>query len=69
MTTEVDLYGVFVPAVLMLMLLAFFLTTGLRHLLGSIGFYNHVWHRSLFNLLLYVIVFGILVASLSGFPS
>ncbi|MFS8978920.1 DUF1656 domain-containing protein [Cupriavidus necator] len=69
MMTEVDFYGVFIPAVLVLMVLAFFLTAGLRHLLANAGFYKYVWHRSLFNLLLYVIVFGILAAFVSGFPS
>lgn len=69
MMSEFDLYGVFIPAVLVLMVLAFFLTAGLRRLLANAGFYKHVWHRSLFNLTLYVIVFGILAPFVSGFPS
>lgn len=62
MNTEIDLYGVFVPALLVVMLAAFALTTCVRLLLGRVGFYRHVWHRSLFNLCLYVIVLGGVVA-------
>ena len=62
MNTEIDLYGVFVPALLVVMLAAFALTTCVRLLLARVGFYRLVWHRSLFNLCLYVIVLGGVVA-------
>ncbi|TAL56875.1 DUF1656 domain-containing protein [Pandoraea sp.] len=58
MSGEINIYGVFVPSVLGWMLIAFAITTGLRMLLGRSGFYRLVWHRSLFNLALYVIVLG-----------
>ncbi|AKJ68064.1 membrane protein [Pandoraea thiooxydans] len=58
MSGEINIYGVFVPSVLGWMLIAFAITTGLRMLLGRAGLYRHVWHRSLFNLALYVIVLG-----------
>lgn len=69
MNAEIDLYGVFVPVLLVLMLAAFAITTCIRLLLARIGFYRRVWHRSLFNLSLYVIVLGGVVAAGSRLPT
>jgi hypothetical protein len=55
---EVEIYGVYFPSLLILMVLAFGVTAGLRILLGQLGFYKLVWHRSLMNFALYVIVLG-----------
>lgn len=62
MIGEVELYGIYFPSLLVPMLLAFVLTSGLRVLLTRVGFYRLVWHRSLFNFSLYVIVLGGTVA-------
>ena len=67
--TEFDLYGVFVPATLVWMLAAFAVTTGVRALLDRIGFYRMVWHRSLFNFSLYILVLGVIVALVWQAPS
>lgn len=67
--TEFDLYGVFVPAALGWMLAALAVTAGLRALLDRIGFYRMVWHRSLFNFSLYVLVLGAIVALVRRAPS
>lgn len=56
MNAEIDLYGVFVPSLLLLAVLALGLTTGLRMLLARLGLYRVVWHRSLFNFCLFVVV-------------
>ncbi|MCY1217458.1 hypothetical protein D9M72_293720 [compost metagenome] len=72
MLSEIDLYGVFVPGVLVLMVLAFAVTTAIRMTLAALGCYRHIWHRSLFNLSLYVIVLGAVAAvfvALPGLPS
>ncbi|WP_454727041.1 MULTISPECIES: DUF1656 domain-containing protein [Cupriavidus] len=69
LNAELDLYGVFVPMLLALMLLAFAVTAGLRALLARLGFYRLVWHRSLFNLALYLIVLGGVVAVVRGLQS
>jgi len=37
--------------------------------LTGLGFYRAAWHRSLFNLSLYVIVLGAVVAMVPGLPS
>lgn len=62
MPSEIDVYGVFVPSLLVLMLLAFGLTSVLRGLLSRGGFYRRVWHRSLFNASIYIIMLGALLA-------
>ena len=67
--TEFDLYGVFVPATLVWMLAAFAVTTGVRALLDRIGLYRMVWHRSLFNFSLYILVLGAIVALVWQAPS
>ncbi|MDF3881948.1 DUF1656 domain-containing protein [Cupriavidus basilensis] len=59
---EIDVYGVFVPTLLALMLVTFAITTCMRVLLARLGFYRLVWHRSLFNLAIYLIVLGGVVA-------
>lgn len=58
MSAETDIYGVFIPTLLVWMLVAFFILAGLRAVLARVGFYRVVWHRSLFNFALYVIVLG-----------
>ncbi len=58
MSGEFDLYGVYVPSLLVWMLAAFLITAGVRAVLARVGFYRAVWHRSLFNLALYAIVLG-----------
>lgn len=67
--TEFDLYGVFVPATVVWMLAAFAVTTGVRAVLARIGFYRIVWHRSLFNFSLYILVLGALVALVWQVPT
>ncbi|AKM29690.1 hypothetical protein AB870_05500 [Pandoraea faecigallinarum] len=62
MSGEIDIYGVFVPMLLALMVVAFVLTGALRFVLARIGFYKLVWHRSLFNLAVYIIALGGIVA-------
>ena len=62
MTGELDVYGVFVPGLAAWMLLAFLLSLVVRRLLGWTGFYRIVWHRPLFDLALYVVLLGCVVA-------
>jgi hypothetical protein len=62
MIGEIDVYGVFVPSLLLWVGAALPLTAGLRRLLRWCGFYNLVWHRPLFDLALLVIVLGAVAA-------
>jgi hypothetical protein len=63
MIGELDLYGVFVPPLLVWTGVALPLTSILRRLLRWIGFYRFVWHRPLFDFALLVIVLGAVVAA------
>jgi hypothetical protein len=56
---EFDIYGVFVPTLLVWALVALALTSVLRRVLVRVGFYRLVWHRPLVDLSLLVIVLTI----------
>jgi hypothetical protein len=58
MPAEFDLYGVYVPRLLVLMLLAFGLVIVIRRILARLGAYSLVWHRGLSDLALYVLLLG-----------
>ena len=65
MIRELDVYGLLVPPLLAAAVIALALTWGLRRLLDRRGFYRLVWHATLFDLALFVILLG-LVAALGG---
>ncbi|MGE8578903.1 MAG: DUF1656 domain-containing protein, partial [Burkholderia contaminans] len=50
MIGEIDIFGVFVPAPLVLMLIAYLINIVVRAVLERVGFYRLVWHRSIFDL-------------------
>jgi hypothetical protein len=56
MISEIDVYGVFIPALLVWTLVALVLMGALRRVLARAGFYRLVWHRPLVDLSLLVIV-------------
>jgi hypothetical protein len=62
MPSEISIYGVFIPSLLVWMFVAFVITSLARAVLSRVGFYRLVWHRSLFNLALYAIILGGVVA-------
>jgi hypothetical protein len=61
MIGEIDIYGVFLPAVLVLMLVAYLLCLVITRVFARVGLYRFVWHRSIFDLAIYVVVLGIVV--------
>jgi hypothetical protein len=61
MIGEIDILGVFVPAVLVLMFIAYLVNLVIRTTLERVGFYRFVWHRSIFDLGIYVLVLGVVV--------
>jgi hypothetical protein len=61
MTAELNLYGVFVPALFLWMLLALGILLVVRRALAQNGGYTLIWHRPLFELALYVIILGVVV--------
>ena len=58
MIGEIDFYGVFVPSVLVLMLVAYLVSLAGRWVFERLGLYRFIWHRSIFDLGIYVIVLG-----------
>lgn len=56
MTGEIDLYGVFVPPLLLLAAATVPLAALVRMALARIGAYRLVWHRPLFDLAIYVLL-------------
>jgi uncharacterized protein YebE (UPF0316 family) len=61
MIGEIDIFGVFVPTVLVLMFVAYLINLVIRTVLARAGFYRLVWHRSIFDLGIYVLVLGLVV--------
>jgi len=58
MPAEFDVYGVYVPRLLVLMVLSLLFIIVIRRILARLGAYSLVWHRGLFDLALYVLVLG-----------
>ncbi|HWX48095.1 MAG TPA: DUF1656 domain-containing protein [Roseomonas sp.] len=63
MIAELDLYGVFLPALLAWALLALPVTMLLRWPLRAIGLYRWIWHPALFDFALFVLVLGGITAA------
>ncbi len=60
MTGHLNIYGVYVPMLLVAMLAAYLVKSLLGTLLQRLGVYRRIWHPPLFNLALYVMVLGVL---------
>ncbi|MNZ29629.1 efflux system membrane protein [compost metagenome] len=66
MNGHFDIYGVYVPTLLLLLLGAYVVKSLLHTVLVRIGFYRFVWHPPLFNLALYLMVLGALFTLVPG---
>lgn len=55
----VDLYGIYLPSLMLLAILAFVLLRALTRGLVALGFYRLVWHRPLFDLALYIVLLAL----------
>jgi hypothetical protein len=58
MTAELSLYGLYVPTLLLLAILALICTRVLGKFLMRVGFYRLVWHPALFEFALFFIFLG-----------
>ncbi|GAB4069023.1 DUF1656 domain-containing protein [Ancylobacter sonchi] len=56
MAGEVDIYGVYIPNLLALMVATLLVSLVVRRVLAFLGVYALVWHRGLFDVALYVIL-------------
>jgi len=59
MNEQVNIYGIFLPTLLLVALAALLAFFGLRRLLVAVGFYRMVWHRPLFDLAAYLCLVGL----------
>jgi len=69
MIGEIDLYGVFVPTLLVCGLVAVAMLGLLRRVLTRIGVYRVVWHAPLVNLALFVIILAAVTAGFQRWMS
>ncbi len=67
MIGEVSIFGVYVPSLLLLTLLAIVLTGLLAMLLQIVGFYRIVAYRPLVDLALFIFLLGLLVLASAPF--
>jgi len=58
MIGETSFYGIYIPWLLVLALLALAATRSVSYLLARLGFYRLVWHPALFDCALFVIALG-----------
>lgn len=66
MTGDIDLYGLFVPELLVAAVLALLAQTLLSRLLARAGAYRFLWHPPLADLALFVICLGGFILLLHG---
>ena len=66
MTGQLNIYCVYVPVLLVMMLIAYMFKSLLGSVLARLGLYRWVWHPPLFNLALYVMVLGALFTLTTG---
>ncbi len=69
MIGELNLYGVFLPALLVWALVAVLGTVALRAVLQRLGFYRLVWHPALFDAALFIVLLGGVINFLSPWVS
>jgi Protein of unknown function (DUF1656) len=69
MTEEINIGGgVFIPGLMLWALVALASSIPVRWLLNETGFYRLVWHRGLFDICLFVILWGGTAAIASSGP-
>lgn len=67
LSMETSILGILVSGALLAAAIAGVLQFPTRQLLARVGIYRHVWHRNLFDLCLYVGLWGLVVWILSLF--
>lgn len=60
MIGEFNIYGVYVPWLLILAIGSLFLTRLVSYALARLGFYRFIWHVALFDFALFIIILGAL---------
>lgn len=65
MTGELNIQGVYVPALLLLVIMATGIGMAVQRVLMALGAYRWIWHRGLFDLALTLIICLLLLNALS----
>jgi len=68
MRPEVDIYGVYIPTLGALAIIAFVINAILRRVLAAAGFYRLVWHRPLFDTAMYFCLLGAIALTINRIP-
>jgi len=69
MISEMNLLGIFVPALLVYAVVAFLLMKGISLLLAGVGAYRFVWHRPLFDSAIFILLLGGIVLLINWIKS
>ena len=69
MIGESEIFGVYLNAQLVTSLIALVLTFAVHRVLVFLGFQRHIWHRPLFEIALFIILWGVVLAFSSYFYS
>ncbi|MBC7751505.1 MAG: DUF1656 domain-containing protein [Candidatus Saccharibacteria bacterium] len=69
MIAEVNIFGVYVSAALFAAAIAAVFHILIRRFLQSIGFYRFVFHQNLFDVALFIILWGVMTLSMSTFAT
>nr|WP_321396702.1 DUF1656 domain-containing protein [uncultured Desulfobacter sp.] len=56
MITDFNFFGVMISPLLICLLFAFAARVAISRFLSTIGVYKWIWHRSLFNLSIYIVL-------------
>ncbi|WP_409560910.1 DUF1656 domain-containing protein [Hyphomicrobium sp. MC8b] len=56
MNEEISLFGIFVPSVLACSVISYVVMVAVSRVLRVVGAYQYIWHRSLFNLSMFVCI-------------
>jgi hypothetical protein len=62
---EIDLFGVFIPPLVPLIVLAFAITMALRWLAVELGWMRQIWHPALFEFSHFLIILAATVLTVS----
>lgn len=66
MIGELNVYGIYVPWLLILGLVSLICTRLISYLLVRVGFYRFIWHVALFDFALFIMILGAFTFFLPG---
>jgi len=69
MIAEVNVFGVYISSGLFAAILAGLIHLGLRRVLQTVGFYRFVAHQNLFDVALFIILWGVIALTMSTFTT